>query len=68
MINMPSGWNDLESGDTITFSGSATDTQDGLLQASALNWQLIMHHCPSNCHEHSHPRVHGRCWWLFRRS
>ncbi|MEK6276625.1 MAG: PQQ-dependent sugar dehydrogenase [Actinomycetota bacterium] len=38
--------------DVIGFSGSATDPQDGLLPASALSWDLIMHHCPSNCHEH----------------
>jgi glucose/arabinose dehydrogenase/PKD repeat protein len=39
-------------GDVITFSGSATDTQDGPLPASALSWSLILHHCPSNCHSH----------------
>jgi glucose/arabinose dehydrogenase len=39
-------------GDTISFAGSATDTQDGTLPASRLNWQLVQQHCPSNCHEH----------------
>ena len=39
-------------GDAIDFSGSATDQQDGTLAASKLSWSLIMHHCPSNCHEH----------------
>jgi glucose/arabinose dehydrogenase len=39
-------------GDVIGFSGSATDPQQGTLPASALSWDLIMHHCPSNCHEH----------------
>jgi glucose/arabinose dehydrogenase/PKD repeat protein len=39
-------------GDVITFSGSATDQQEGALPASRLQWDLIMHHCPSNCHEH----------------
>jgi glucose/arabinose dehydrogenase len=39
-------------GDVINFSGSATDQQDGTLGASKLSWSLIMHHCPSNCHEH----------------
>ena len=28
-------------GDTIPFSGHATDTQDGTLPASALSWSLI---------------------------
>ena len=41
-------------GQSIAFSGSATDVEDGNLPASALDWQLIMHHCtsPGNCHEH----------------
>ena len=39
-------------GDVINFSGSATDAQDGTLPASALTWQLVMQHCPSNCHSH----------------
>jgi PKD repeat protein len=38
--------------DKMNFSGSATDQQDGTLAASKLSWALIMHHCPSNCHEH----------------
>ena len=39
-------------GDVINFSGSASDAQDGPLPPSALEWQLILHHCPSNCHTH----------------
>jgi glucose/arabinose dehydrogenase/PKD repeat protein len=41
-------------GDTISFSGHATDTQDGTLPASALTWSVIMQHCftPTDCHEH----------------
>jgi glucose/arabinose dehydrogenase len=41
-------------GDTINFSGHATDAQDGTLPASALTWSLILHHCftPSDCHTH----------------
>jgi glucose/arabinose dehydrogenase len=39
-------------GDRISFSGSATDAQDGTLPASALSWSVILHHCPSNCHAH----------------
>jgi PKD repeat protein/glucose/arabinose dehydrogenase len=39
-------------GDVINFSGSATDQQDGTLPASALSWELILYHCPSNCHTH----------------
>jgi glucose/arabinose dehydrogenase/PKD repeat protein len=39
-------------GDTVAFSGHALDEQDGSLPASALSWSLILHHCPSTCHEH----------------
>jgi PKD repeat protein len=39
-------------GDVIAFSGQATDSEDGALPDSALTWTLILHHCPSNCHEH----------------
>jgi PKD repeat protein len=39
-------------GDSINFSGSATDAEDGPLSASSLTWSVIMHHCPSNCHTH----------------
>ncbi|MET7283383.1 PQQ-dependent sugar dehydrogenase [Kribbella sp. NPDC005582] len=39
-------------GDTISFSGSASDAEQGSLPGSALTWSLIMHHCPSDCHEH----------------
>ena len=33
-------------GDTIGFSGSATDTEDGVLPPSSLHWQVILHTCP----------------------
>ena len=39
-------------GDTISFSGTASDPEDGDLPASAYVWTLIMRHCPSNCHSH----------------
>ena len=41
-------------GQTIKFSGHATDAQDGTLPASALTWAVILHHCvtPTNCHTH----------------
>jgi PKD repeat protein len=40
-------------GDVISFSGSASDQQDGALPASALRWDLVLNHCPSNCHQHT---------------
>ena len=39
-------------GDTIGFSGHATDAQSGTLSAAALRWTLVLQHCPSTCHEH----------------
>jgi glucose/arabinose dehydrogenase len=39
-------------GDTIGFSGTGVDPQDGTLPGSALTWTLVLHHCPSNCHAH----------------
>lgn len=39
-------------GDVLQFAGGATDAQDGLVPSSQLSWDLILHHCPSNCHTH----------------
>jgi hypothetical protein len=41
-------------GDTISFSGGATDPQDGTVPASGLSWSLVLHHCDlgGNCHQH----------------
>ena len=42
-------------GDTINFSGHATDPQQGTLPASDLTWDVILHHCPTDinsCHTH----------------
>jgi glucose/arabinose dehydrogenase len=39
-------------GQEIGFHGSATDAEDGTIPDSGLSWQLIIHHCPSNCHLH----------------
>jgi uncharacterized repeat protein (TIGR01451 family) len=51
-IAAPAAGTTWKVGDAIAFSGSATDPQQGTLPASAFSWQLIMHHCPSNCHQH----------------
>jgi uncharacterized repeat protein (TIGR01451 family) len=43
-------------GQTINFSGHATDPQQGSLPASALTWNIILHHCSSDtnsCHAHT---------------
>ena len=53
-MDTPSGGLTWAVGDTITFSGHATDPEQGTLPASALTWQLRMQHCSSatNCHIH----------------
>jgi PKD repeat protein len=61
-ILSPSGSLLWSVGDTIAFNGSATDPQDGTLAPSRLSWALILHHCPSTCHQHplqSYPGVAG---------
>jgi glucose/arabinose dehydrogenase len=53
-IDSPSSTTTWKVGDNISFSGSATDPQDGSLAASSLTWSLIMHHCSTqnSCHQH----------------
>ena len=51
-ITAPAAGTTWRVGDTIAFAGGATDAQDGALPASALSWNLVMNHCPSNCHTH----------------
>jgi glucose/arabinose dehydrogenase len=61
-ISSPSGSLTWKVGDPISFSGSASDAQDGALAAAALSWSLTILHCPSNCHTHdieSWPGVAG---------
>jgi PKD repeat protein len=51
-ISQPTASRTWEVGEVIGFSGGATDPQQGNLPASALDWSLIIDHCPSNCHQH----------------
>jgi glucose/arabinose dehydrogenase len=46
-------------GDTINFSGSAVDDQDGSLGPGGLSWTITLQHCPSNCHPHTITTVDG---------
>ncbi|MQA28760.1 MAG: hypothetical protein GEU82_02825 [Luteitalea sp.] len=40
-------------GDIITYSGSATDPEEGTLPGSSLSWGVVLFHCPGgNCHAH----------------
>jgi glucose/arabinose dehydrogenase/PKD repeat protein len=52
VIDTPTPSTSWKVGDVITFSGHATDPQQGTLPASALTWSLVLQHCPSTCHEH----------------
>jgi glucose/arabinose dehydrogenase len=52
-ITSPTGSLTWKVGDAISFSGGANDAEQGSLPASALLWSLVMHHCPSNCHQHN---------------
>ena len=40
-------------GETVDFSGGATDAEDGTLPATALHWDLLLHHCDIGCHVHA---------------
>jgi glucose/arabinose dehydrogenase len=40
-------------GDVVDFSGSASDPQEGELPETAFEWEVVLNHCPSNCHEHT---------------
>jgi glucose/arabinose dehydrogenase len=51
-IVAPTAATTWEVGQSVSFSGTATDPQDGTLPASAYTWELVMQHCPSNCHTH----------------
>ncbi|BBH70357.1 hypothetical protein ACTI_70420 [Actinoplanes sp. OR16] len=48
-------------GQTITFTGGATDPNQGTLPASALRWRLLQYHCytADNCHIHTAQEWNG---------
>src|SRR5262249_30075806 len=53
VIDTPTAGSTWKVGDTISFSGHATDKQDGTEPASRLMWTVVLQHCPSNCHTHT---------------
>jgi glucose/arabinose dehydrogenase len=61
VIDSPTSSLTWKVGDTINFSGHATDPQEGTLPASALTWSLIIHHCftPTDCHTHLIQTING---------
>ncbi len=48
--DVPGCW---QVGDTIHFSGHATDDEDGALTGADLDWKILMVHCPGGCHTHT---------------
>lgn len=53
VISSPAAAFTWKAGDTISFSGSATDAQDGTEPASRLSWNIVLGHCTTlGCHQH----------------
>src|SRR5262245_3197207 len=52
VIDTPSASTTWKVGDTISFSGHATDPQQGTLPAPARPWSLARQHCDGTCHQH----------------
>ena len=50
-------------GDTISFSGTASDAQDGAIPPSSMAWSVILNHCSDAtytiCHTHQHLTATG---------
>jgi glucose/arabinose dehydrogenase/PKD repeat protein len=53
VIDTPTAGTTWKVGDAISFSGHAVDPQGDPIPASGLDWQLILHHCPDDCHVHT---------------
>ena len=51
-ISLPTSTTTWAVGESIPFTGTGLDAEDGSLPPSAFNWALVLHHCPSTCHEH----------------
>ena len=61
VIDTPTGSLQWKVGDPIAFSGRGVnpDEPGGLLPPSALQWELNVHHCPSDCHVHGIETFNG---------
>lgn len=59
-ITSPSPSLTFKVGDTITYSGSATDPEDGSLSGASLAWNIRIQHCPGgDCHVHTYVQSTG---------
>jgi PKD repeat protein len=54
-IDAPATGTHWSVGDTLAFSGGATDPDEGTLPASSLSWALVLHHCTTATACHAHP-------------
>jgi glucose/arabinose dehydrogenase/PKD repeat protein len=61
VIDTPSTGFTWAAGDTVNFTGHATDTQDGNIPAAQLHWSLVLQHCSlaGDCHQHDLTGVDG---------
>ena len=61
-IDLPGPDTTWQVGDSIFFTGRGMDTEEGQLPASALRWDIILHHCETGggCHEHTIQTVTGQ--------
>ncbi len=52
-IETPTVDSRFDTGQRVSFTGSAADPEDGAIPGSRLTWQVTIHHCPlGNCHTH----------------
>jgi glucose/arabinose dehydrogenase len=51
-ITLPASGTTYRAGDVISYSGAATDAEDGTLGAAALTWEVVFHH-----DTHTHPYI-----------
>jgi uncharacterized repeat protein (TIGR01451 family) len=53
VIDTPASTFTWRVGTVINFSGHGTDAEDGSIPASSMRWDVVMQHCPSDCHTHT---------------
>lgn len=56
-ITTPTAGTLFSGGQTITFSGTGTDPEDGTIPASGFTWEVELHHTPLGQTEHIHPAM-----------
>ncbi|MCO6456585.1 MAG: NPCBM/NEW2 domain-containing protein [Pirellulaceae bacterium] len=52
LIDSPPQSLNWQVGQTVSLSGRGLDERDGMLPLTALQWEVILHHCPDRCHTH----------------